>query len=73
MKVFLHIVFIIVLLALGIGSGYYFGHKIGYQKGVVVQKAIVNPVGEAADKAEEAKNPFKYENPFENVKTNPFE
>lgn len=73
MKVLLHILAILIFLAVGFWAGFYFGNKAGYTKGVAVQQVIVNPIEEVTEQAEEYSNPFKYQNPFDDVKTNPFE
>ena len=73
MKILIHIFVILVLLVGGFWAGYYYGEKVGYKNGVAVQQVIVNPIEEATEQAEEYSNPFKYQNPFEDVKTNPFE
>ncbi|MBT5338173.1 hypothetical protein HN858_04490 [Candidatus Falkowbacteria bacterium] len=73
MKVLLHIVVIVMLVAVGFWAGFYYGEKAGYEKGVAVQQVIVNPIEKVTEQAEEYSNPFKYQNPFEDVKTNPYE
>lgn len=76
---FIWIFAIIMALILGVGGGYYYGNKIGYQKA----QADVKSAAEAeAKKAAEAVNPFKSagtnpldkitSNPLESVKLNPF-
>jgi len=69
---FLWIFAVIVALLLGAGGGYWYGSKVGFDKGEVATKAAV----EAEDKkAAEAANPFsnKETNPLDKVTTNPFE
>ena len=60
---------IILALLLGLGGGYWYGNKIGHQKG------LADAAVQDLQKAAEAANPFsqKSVNPLENVKTNPFE
>jgi len=70
---------VVVAVLLGLGGGYYYGHKVGYNKA----QADATAVAEAeAQKAAEAVNPFKSAganpldkvtgNPLESIKLNPF-
>jgi len=70
-------VFAIVLsLLLGIGGGWWYGNKLGFNKGYAKAQADAKVAAEAdAKKAAEAANPFKTAetNPLENIQTNPLE
>ena len=63
---------VVVALLLGLGGGYFYGNKIGYQKAQTDAKSAAEA---ESKKAAEAANPFKQAgaNPLENVTTNPLE
>ncbi|MEK7511792.1 MAG: hypothetical protein AAB575_02135 [Patescibacteria group bacterium] len=70
-KVIFNIVAVVILLTVGAVVGYYFGYQTGY-KDSSANQTIVNPLEKAADAANSYKNPFEYQNPFDQIKLNPF-
>ena len=72
-KIILHVVAVLVLLVVGAAIGYFVGNKMGFQKGLVADKSLVNPLEKATSTADSYKNPFKYQNPFDKIKVNPFD
>lgn len=63
---------VVIALLLGVGGGYWYGGKIGYQKAQADAKVAVEA---EAKKAAEKANPFKTaeSNPLQKVNTNPLE
>jgi flagellar basal body-associated protein FliL len=70
-RVILNIVLVLVLLFVGAAVGYYYGYQLGFKDGNADQ-TLVNPLEKATDAADSYKNPFKYQNPFDQIKLNPF-
>ena len=70
-KVIFNIVAVVVLLIIGVMFGYYYGFQLGFKEGRADQ-TLVNPLEKAVDAADSYKNPFKYQNPFDKIKLNPF-
>ena len=68
----------VITLLIGAGAGYWYGGKMGYQKGYAKAEADVKKVQEEAGKkaveeAAKAANPFNVANPLEQVEANPFD
>lgn len=68
-KIVLSILAAIVLLVIGAVSGYYLGYNVGTNS---ANQNLVNPLEKATTAADTYKNPFKYQNPFDKIKLNPF-
>lgn len=56
---------IVVALLLGIGGGYWYGNKVGYDRGL-------NDAAKASAGAPAVKVDTGYKNPFDKVNLNPF-
>ena len=65
---------LLVMLAVGLVAGYFYGNNQGYKKAeadiAATQQASAQ---KAAEQAVDAANPFQAVNPLEGVEANPFE
>lgn len=68
-KIVISVLAVIVLFVIGAAIGYYLGYNVGVNS---ASQNLINPLEKATTAADTYKNPFKYQNPFDKIKLNPF-
>lgn len=68
------VIIAVVVLIVGLATGYYYGQQKGYQKAETdIKKLDEAAAKKATDEAAKAANPFQAVNPLQGVEANPFQ